>query len=217
MASTDEEHYRRSARNMAYFVGALVLLVVAAVAASAILSPQSEPTRPDIARASSGLGFDLVLRVNSTSLASGSTLGATVAINNTSGRILNMTSADSWAVNRGYLIPVCDHAWPIGVGVMKGSYTRANYTSGVLLTSVIPVVFCPAVPPHPGYPPVFFLVQSGTSSSLEVNALGSSHVNLTSQVSIGTGSPQAVLPPGIYTVVAADEWGDIATLLVSIH
>ena len=89
---------------------------------------------------------------------------------------------------------------------MQGHYTTDNYTLGSLLPvqKVTPLP-CPIAGPYP-----WFYFNSQTYKVLVAVDGAPMFLTLTSRVTFG---PSLVglqsLAPGVYTVVAADEWGDL--------
>jgi hypothetical protein len=98
---------------------------------------------------------------------------------------------------------------------MAGHYTQDNYTLGSLLPLPQPAYHCPVS----GGSPRYFLLEPHSSRSL-VDIGGSPQywllqANLTFGYAptegLQGGSSSNLLPKGVYTVVLADEWGDVLT------
>lgn len=192
---------------MALFVGLLVLLIVGALAASTYLSPRNRDF-PSNASAYSFQGFVLSLSLNSTRLAPGSSVAVEASINSTSPYILNLTARESWPLDKRALL-ACDHGQPLGAGVVRGFYTEFNYSSAPRLLSVALAMFCP---PLVGLPADYFLLQPGSSSAVASSKGTAHHEDLQSTLVLtaGAGVGADKLTPGVYTIIAADEWGDLA-------
>lgn len=205
----DDAEYRRNARNMAAFVGLLVVLVAGSLAASVYLFPHPGPYPTDVITYSPS-GYSLNLVLNSTSMVSGASLSTTVTLNNTSPSVLNLTSASSWRIGPAGLQPDCGpRITPIALGVLRGYFSSANYTSGALVAPLM-LSFCPHILSRAT--PEFFLLEPFSSNALiSYNDSTSAHAELRLQFTLHTGAlglPE--LAPGLYTFFAADEWGDVA-------
>lgn len=201
----DDEAYRRSERNMALVLGAIVIVIFAALFLPPLISPVHESFQ-QTAATTSPYGFTLNIELNSTTLVPGSAAAVSAWMNSTDPQPNNVTSASSWAVGPEVLwTKPCTSGWPLGVGVMRGYYSSQNYTLGSLVRFPEPLQSCPV----PVGSPSFFLLQPyGTVALAE---LGTSVVrwDLRSTLVLVPGSLPS-LQPGVYTAVAADEWGDVA-------
>lgn len=215
MSSTDDVAYRKSVRNMSVVLAAIVLTVFAAIFIPPYINPYHDIFQPAVSL-DSPFGFTLHLQVNSTSPSPGSRVFVMGWLNSSSASIENVTAANRWALNQnGLWGRICTSGWPIGIGFMKGHFTQDNYTLGTLIPLPRPLVSCPVLATTPGY----FLLEPHSSKALV--DLGGKPQYWTIQTSYafgyayqeglpgGNGSNQ--LPTGVYTVVLADEWGDVLT------
>jgi len=204
---SDDVAYRKSVRNMVVVLAAIVITIFVAI----FIPPYVNPIHnvyPQSVSFSSGFGFTMHLTVN---YSSGSpTWSALLSgwVNSTSPSIDNVTGADSWAfpLNALYTRP-CTPGWPIGIGVMEGRYTEDNYTLGTLLPLNLSRTQCTGASNSPNS----FAFEPQTSRALVV--LGGTPAFWTIQTALNfTGTtPGYLLPPGVYTAVLADEWGDVVT------
>jgi hypothetical protein len=204
----EDVEYRKSVRNTLIVIGAAVLVIVAGFIASPFLNPPQDTFRRHVSSPTAN-GFLFTLEVNSTSISSNGHISISAWANSTSPSSNNVTAMSSWPVDNSRLLggQVCVNGWPIGVGVMQGRYNADNYSQGTLMVISQAVIVCPATLSPPWFEfepaphssralvtieggPAFWVIQSGL-----VFGLGS----------IGSGQ----LPSGVYTAVAADEWGDI--------
>jgi hypothetical protein len=221
MSSPDDVEYRKSVRNMSAVLAAIVITIFAAL----IIPPYLNPVRPTFQEqvsATSPYGFTLTLEINSTSISSTGHIAITAWVNSTSSTIENVTAKDAWALDRAQLWGrICTSGWPMGVGVMQGHYTLDNFSQGTLLHFPQPLVLCPvmrgqpqwfALAPHsskalvsPGGIPTFWILQSTLTFGS-----GNLPLNLT------PGPRSSGFPAGVYTAVAADEWGDVVTTNFSV-
>jgi hypothetical protein len=209
----DDVAYRKSVKNMSIVLASIVIVIFAALFIPPYLFPIHDSFQSSVSLGSPE-GFTLYLEVNATSVPSPGRVNITVWAANGGGSSLNVTVGESWGVNPDMLwTQTCTPGFPIGVGVMEGHYDQSNYTLGHLLILAAPPILCPA-----SFPPSYFDFFPHSSRAL-VDIRGSPSFwtiagNLTFSGSSSTDLPGAGpdrLPPGVYTVVAADEWGDVLT------
>jgi hypothetical protein len=198
MGSADDIAYRKSVRNMSLVLAAIVITIFAALYVSLQVSPTTGAFQSSVS-ADSALPFTLHLEINATSAAPGSNLLITGWLNSSSTSIQSINASDSWVIGpAGLWEKACYSGWPIGVGVLKGHYTLDNYTMGTLIPT--PEVLCPQQVGTPGY----FLLEAHSSTALVDLAGTPEYWVLQSTYDFGHTSQ-----PGVYTVVLADEWGDV--------
>ena len=214
----DDLEYRRNVRTMALVLAAIVLVTFAAIFVPPYVNPPRQAF-PTLVSVNSPYGFVLSLELNSTSVARLGTLGVTAWVNSTSSQIQNLTSASSWPIDEDRLWgTVCTPGWPIGVGFLLGYYTQYNYTEGTLeaprfnrtdasLGASLDLPTCLS-----REPPDYILLSPHGSRAFAVS-------NGTGQVwdlrlEFGFKLPGAwaynhTMLPRVYTVLVADEWGDV--------
>ena len=149
------------------------------------------------------------LELNSTRIASGSTVGISVSDYNPSPMELNLSKDSAWALD-GLSTGSCPSLYyPFGIAVLQGKYTSANVSKGIPLR-IFPVVPCPMI---------VRLITGYVFQPMSDNATvlpSTGEVPMATQVSVGgtySGGQQkgsSPFTPGAYTVVAGDEWGDLA-------
>ena len=209
----DDAEYKKNVKTMSIVLAAIVITVFAGL----FLAPYLQPTQSfqESVSVPSIEGFNLELAVNTTSVAPGGFVNITAWALSTSRTIENITAQDAWPVASARLwLSRCGE--PVGVGIMEGYYTSDNYTQGSLISAGAAPGTCPSSPPK------YFLFEPNSSEALVVEndtgytwTIGSTLVfgplggGQAGSSSPATVSP-ATLPAGVYTVVAADEWGDIA-------
>jgi hypothetical protein len=163
-------------------------------------------------------GLQLRLSLNSTRIASGGTLGATVSEFNNQATTNNVTKADLWKV-QGLSLGPCEtegySIYPFGIAVYQGAYSSANVSQGKAM-AIYPVVACPLMLRLvTGY-----LFQPMNDSAVILPSSGAlpTSMSVTVRVSgeFGQGSLQP-LAPGVYTVVAGDEWGSLITMQFTVE
>ena len=203
----DEAAYRRSVRNMAAILAAIVITVFAAIFVPLLLFP-THNVYPASVTYDSPSGFAMHLALNKTADSAAWTIVLTGWINSTSPSIENVSASDSWAIPRDALWTMpCNQGWPIGLGVMQGHYTQDNFTLGTLLSLDGSTTSCPAQTNSPSS----FTFEPQTAKALVVlDGKPSFWVLQTSLRFTGT-TPGHLLQPGVYTAVLADEWGDVLT------
>jgi hypothetical protein len=205
----DDRAYKRSVRNMSIVLAAIVITIFAALGYS-YLNPVHYNFQKSVSL-QTGQSFTLYLNISSTAIPSDGSVNITAWVISTYPSIHNITAANSWAVDSGGLwTRICTSGFPIGVGVMQGHYDSTNVTSGTLLTLIRPAVLCPVQLMTPQW----FAFESQSSSALVSvnNNIGTWDIR-SAIIFSGTSvvSQGAQLTPGVYTVVAADEWGDVLT------
>jgi hypothetical protein len=194
----------------------------------------------------SSLGLKLTLSVNSTTIPSQDAIGVTASVQNILQTANNLTASDDWAVSglsSGSCDPQGNSTnflfFPVGLGVFRGTYGLNNISSAGRPLYVWALISCPADFAFVGnqtYP-----LSSITSYSLlpgsdngsyagyyvvsfapETLAKGVFPTQMVDQVAIyaagGTGFYNSLGSslPGNYTLVAGDEWGQLALLHFSV-
>jgi hypothetical protein len=201
--SDDDAAYRRSARNMAIILAAVVIVIFAAIFGPQLLNPVHEQLQSS-GSVASPYGFALDLRLNDTALRLGSSLSIAAWLNSTSPQPNNVTAASSWSFGpKGLWTRPCTSGWPFGIGVMKGYYSSENYSLGSLVPIPGPLIACPVSSQVPSF---FVFRPFGTVALVEVGGTASRWDLRSTLVFSPAFSPP---PSGVYTAVAADEWGDV--------
>lgn len=201
----DDASYRRSVRNTVVVIAVMILVIAAALIIPPLVNPIHEQFN-STATVSSPYGLVLTLSLNGTQLAAAQGESITAWINSTSNEPTNVTASDGWALGpQGLWTKICTSGWPLGVGFMVGYYTSDNYTLGSLVQVPTPVINCPMIPPGPGY---FVFPPLGSKATVDLNGT-LAQWDLTSTLDL-SGSQPSLRPGGVYTAVAADEWGDVA-------
>jgi hypothetical protein len=166
-----------------------------------------------------GLGIELVLSVSPGQGPYATSFEVNATVWNTLSRPNNVTGVDNY--HGVQLNPLCNTG-PVTFEVLKGYYTVANFTSGTVLSihgvqnmmCVVPTsalsyyVFQPNSDVFTG--PLADQAMGGKASTATMTtrsaAAAASLVNIYSS---GLANPEP-FPPGTYTVVAADNWGQLA-------
>lgn len=184
------------------------------------------------------LRFELFL--NSTSIRSGGGVLIGTEMANSESRYNNVSGASSWPANvsSAYAWPASNvkniglnviencgtENFPLGMAVLKGHYTSANVSSASSLhlwDSTVPNQGCPA---YPAGSTLSYLFSPRSDFALpNPSFLGSSQA-MKGAFSVNgywTGSGWNTgafhhFDPGIYTLFAADEWGDVLFLYFAV-
>jgi hypothetical protein len=156
-------------------------------------------------------GLLIRLELNSSRVASGATLGINVGDYNPSPKELNLTRETAWPLG-GLSTGGCPSLYyPFGIAVFQGIYTSENASEAAPLR-IFPLAPCPMIVRYiTGYA---FQPLSDNATVLP----GTGEVPMAAGLSLsGTyGTPGSGLngstpfSPGTYTVVAGDEWGNLA-------
>ena len=204
---SDDIAYRKSVRNMSLVLAAIVITIFAAIFIPPYLNPPNT-SFPQSVSFDSGFGFTMHLTVN---YSSGSTTWSVQLdgwINSTSPSINNVTAAHAWAFPLNSLVTrPCTPGWPIGIGVMLGHYTQDNYTLGTLLPLNISQSACAGA----SRSPTSYAFEPYTSRALVVLSGAPSFWTVQTSFHFTRTTLGSRLPPGVYTAVLVDEWGDVLT------
>lgn len=156
-------------------------------------------------------GLQLRVSMNATEISQGQALGIEVSEFNTLDAVNNVTKSSQWQVQAA--LGSCPNVYdqPFGVAVYQGYYDAGNVSQGTQLR-IFPISACPMyIRLVTGY---VFQPESDYASVLPGS--GGSPAPLTGNVTVSetfSGADQSQpLPPGVYTVVGADEWGALAFL-----
>jgi hypothetical protein len=128
----------------------------------------------------------------------------------------NVTTADDWPYSHTDSLPCGNFGqFPIEYAVFQGHYDASNYTSTNALTLYDPGLFipCPTAEALPAYLLFAPLSDNASYPSGQGSFLVSASYSVTGYWT-GSGNTFAFhqLPPGIYTVLAEDEWGNVVLL-----
>ncbi len=211
----DDIAYRKSVRNMAVVLAAILITIFAAISIPPLIAPSHDAFQTSVSFASP-FGFTMHLTLNSKSISPDGSVQINGWLNNSSNAPLNVSAANSWAYSPGGLSSnPCAAGWPIGIGVLKGHYTGDNYTQGAPLQLTQPACSGNRSITPPGY---FLFYPLSSRVLVSINDAPAFWV-LQGALSFGEGAliPNTLtgvsgrLPAGVYTAVLADEWGDVVT------
>jgi hypothetical protein len=197
----EEQEYRRSVRNTSIIIG----MMIAVIALSLIIPPLINHTGivyGGKAKAESPYGFDLYLKINKGEINKGSNVTISTWIINSANRINNVSALSNWPISGVY-----SSCYPIAVAIMEGYYDQNNITHGKVLNIGLHES-CNKNTPR------YYILEPGSSNGIVSFDSGASRINLNYTLSVsgyfvGTSFRNFA---GVYTVVAVDEWGDMAIL-----
>lgn len=208
----DDVEYRKSVRNMALVLAAIVITAFAAIFIPPYFSSSNNVYVPNVSE-TSPFGFVLHLSVNSTFVPPSGSVLITGWVNNTYGAIEDINASNSWGLSQGQLVErACTAGWPIGIGVMMGHYTDQNYSSGTLLNLPRPAVQCPVSTNTPKD----FIFRPHSSQALVTVGGTTAEWNIVTSVDFKGVSTSGTSRPGVYTALIADEWGDVLTMIIQV-
>lgn len=173
----------------------------------------------------SALGLEFVLTLNSTMIRSGEAINVSMAVSNVLPKVNNVSTEKDWA------LPALLRWWPCtGISpapmyfaMFQGYYTMANVSSATPLPFFPPgsAASCPA-----SRSPNYFLFEPsgdevigfGGHFSMTTSESENGYYSTTEVASYEPNATQGTVPaflsfsPGVYTIAAGDEWGDVVTL-----
>ncbi len=172
-----------------------------------------------------GLGLRLSLSVNSSVISSNQTLAVGVSITNILGRTNNVSVASSWAY--GFPPAFCGMTFgslinyaPYNVAIFSGFYTLDDVSQGTPLPLYLEEITgthnCPEIPVE--ISSFMFLPSSGAATVVRADNENTQVDSVGASLTIGAGtganswSPPISFTPGVYTVLAGDEWGQLVVL-----
>lgn len=166
----------------------------------------------------SNLGLQLSLTISSSTYAPGQMVPINITETNTLSTVNKVSSQRNWPVSGLTLGPCGSLNYPFGIEIFPGYYDQSNI-SQASNQSVLPFY-------KPGlYPcPAILIFSSYSFQPLsDVANVSFGSMNLTTVVETNgswTGSMSSsafqTFNPGVYTIVAGDEWGDLAIVHFSV-
>jgi hypothetical protein len=161
-------------------------------------------------------GLQLRLSINSTAIAATGAIAVNVSEYNTLGVINNVTESGGWQIQAALGSCPNTNVQAFGIAVYQGRYTAQNVSQGSQL-QIFPITACPMfVRLVTGY-----VFQPNSDAATIQPGSGASPTPMASVVAVsgtyaGLGQTNP-LSPGVYTFVAADEWGALAFLYVTVQ
>lgn len=212
-SSEDDLVYKKNVRSMLVILSVMAMVIFAAIFVPPYLNPPHEVFRTSVSYGSP-FGFTMYLTLNATTVSPNGTILFTGWLNNTGGD-LNLTAVNQWPYSQSLLMEKpCTPGWPMGIGIMKGQYDQENYSLGTPMQLQQPSYGCS----QQGGAPSYFLFYP--HSDMVIASINGNPTNWVIQTTFyfspgslsagalsgGTGQS---LPPGVYTAILVDEWGDV--------
>lgn len=203
---------------------AIIIIVIAIAVVSTYTVSSQKKTVPTfsmsgstVSAVNSTLGLSLQLFAAPSNLSGSLAISAQVVnFRNVSN---NVTGQDNWSYPVDSLNPSspCDSPGEVGFGIFQGYYDQSNYTKATTLTLYNPTFtyLCTTQ----AFPNTFYSFQPH-SDLVEIAYAGSLYnetISLFEQIGgywsgeYATGTYH-VFPTGSYTIIAADEWGQVVLL-----
>jgi len=206
--------------NSVLFVSVAIVLVAMTGVAAFTLPRSSNPVPsvgPKSVTTESAGGLLLGLSLNETTIAPGQTISITVYERNTLQKTNNVSASDSWPVSGPGVGPCGVTTMPMGITVYQGNWSTLTISGVQPLQLYKPgPYYCPAV--MGGVRAYVFQPTSGEAQVIgpcSSNPCFSSNMSSTIDAKgfWGTSLIQfSDFAPGVYTVVAGDEWGNVVLL-----
>jgi hypothetical protein len=160
-------------------------------------------------------GLQLQLSINAAQVATGGTIQVNVTELNTLGQENDVNKSSDWLVPVALSACPNTNVQPFGIAVYKGYYTAQNVSLGTQVPTFPPTV-CPLYERLvTGY-----LFEPHSDLATVLPGSGATPMSASIDVVNGTlagGGQEQPLDPGLYTLVAADEWGSLAILYFQIQ
>jgi len=164
-------------------------------------------------------GLILSLSLDSTTYQPGQNITIVVDEKNTLSKTNKVATSDNWVYDHFRGDP-CDSISPFGAAIFRGDYTVSNFSTAAPLTIYDPLatLMCPAYPRVISYE---FQPSSDTANIIADSkydqGFNSWHLNYEVIIrrywpDIKSGNYSTIFEPGVYTVVAGDEWGALVVL-----
>ncbi len=162
-------------------------------------------------------GLQLQVSVNTTSLNPGEALQINVSEYNILPTSNDISCGKNWAVD-GLTLGACPNVYvqPFGVAVFQGRYTAQNISQATPLD-----IFAPVACPNYSRLITDYIFQPGSMDAYVMPVCFITQATpMSAQVTVNgiykQGTQLYPLDPGVYTIVAGDEWGNIEFLYISV-
>jgi hypothetical protein len=183
---------------------------------STTVSTSTSASGQPFAYANSQDGLQLRLSINSTTMITPGSVAVNVSEYNTLAFVNNVTESSGWQTRGALSSCPNTNVQPFGIAVYQGYYTAQNVSQGSQL-QIFPITACPMfIRLVTGY-----VFQPNSDAATIQPGSGASPTPMTSVVTVsgtyaGLGQTHP-LNAGVYTFVAADEWGALAFLYVTVR
>ena len=175
----------------------------------------------NLASSKSVNGLELSLSLDSKTYQSGQQVGIYIDEKNTLSKTNTITASAKWPISGLGVGPCGVLNYPFGIVIFKGSYTAAYISSGVPLQIYEPNIYhCPMIltdissyvfQPLSDNAAVFQMSESTASFTAGMNAeFEPAPTGYWASNEVGAAFTN--FEPGVYTIVAGDEWGALAVV-----
>ena len=204
-----------------------ILLIISLLALSACQSKITSPTQTtsdfnnvNTASFKSIHGLSLTLSLDSQTYQHYQDVSIIIDEKNTLSKTNNIAASDK-LLSEEFTLGPCNEASPFGIAVFHGLYTTSNFSSATPLTIFDPnaAYACPSSSWGEGIAYDFKALSDIATISHSTVPPSSYDLKLNKELQLNGywsgNSPGAVLNsfnPGVYTVVAGDEWGDLVVV-----
>ncbi len=210
---------------------AIVAFIAIAVVASIVFAQDPnnptygyvpKPLKTSASSTDSATGLTLGLSLSATTITGGQTLNVSASEYNAQPAMNNVTASSDWPL-QGLSLGLCGTVnQPFGMAVFRGHYTRSNVSSAkaLLLYQPYGVTSCPMILseisqysfyPHNSTAQIWGSCTPGPCQVLKVSS-SSQTSGFWNAIPLVGSSYHSTFPPGVYTVAAGDEWGQLALL-----
>jgi len=174
---------------------------------------------PSISSTNAATALRLGLSLNATTIRSGQTVNFSVSEYNTLAVMNNVSASSSWPLKGLEVGPCGNLREPFGIAVYRGYQSRSSVSSASAVSFIEPRVFhCPlilsSISQYSFYPDGYKAQIWGSCTPEPCGSVEAiSNIPLNGYWnSVFATSYHTDFPPGIYTVAAGDEWGQLVLL-----
>jgi len=161
-------------------------------------------------------GLSLFLSLDSTTYQPGQQVTIVIDETNTLSKTNNVPSSDQWPFSGLSVSPCGTNGFPFGVAIFQGDYTYTDISNATPLVIYDPSKLypCPFVPAITAYDFVPFSDLAAENIDNEPATFAMNQSVTTTYYWTGSAKnvTQHNFEPGIYSVVAGDEWGNMVVL-----
>jgi hypothetical protein len=173
------------------------------------------------------LGLNFNMAINTTLLQSGEAISITLSETNTLTHFNNITASDNWSYS-GFPEQICSDSpsfrnLPFALAIVHGYYSKPDLNGTTSLLILYPLGFPEAVSCiYTGGPPSEYDFSHSSNVAIARNAAFNQDINESISTSMSFSgyynssqmfSTETInFPPGVYTVVGGDEWGQLVLL-----
>jgi rhodanese-related sulfurtransferase len=163
-------------------------------------------------------GLQLRVSVNASSLTSGKALQITLSEYNTLSTTNNVSAEKNWGID-GLTTGACPNTsvLPFGVAVFNGQYTAQNISQATPLDIFAPVACPQYIRLITSYIFLPHSINAAVMPGGDVSSPTPMSANITVDGTYKQGTQLTPLVPGVYTIVAGDEWGMLEFIYINVN